>query len=31
VDIWKIMDRRLVEHWDVQQPLNPEQDANELL
>jgi predicted SnoaL-like aldol condensation-catalyzing enzyme len=31
VDIWKVSDGPLAEHWDVQQPLKPGQDTSELL
>jgi predicted SnoaL-like aldol condensation-catalyzing enzyme len=31
VDIWKVVNGKLAEHWDVQQPLKPGEDVTELL
>jgi predicted SnoaL-like aldol condensation-catalyzing enzyme len=31
VDIWRIEEGKLAEHWDVQQPVKPDEDASELL
>jgi predicted SnoaL-like aldol condensation-catalyzing enzyme len=31
VDIWRVVEGKLAEHWDVRQPIEPGQDVAELM